>query len=118
MATTTVVGGGHSSIIELKTGALLLLGSDLQARRSTDGGRSWGKFAPLIDKQGLRLDGGPGSTGILRLNSGNLAMTYSRTPQANGPSGNGGLFLRISHDEGGHWLPEVHINQKRVLATS
>ncbi|MAG35119.1 MAG: hypothetical protein CL878_02570 [Dehalococcoidia bacterium] len=114
----STVGGGHSSLVELTTGELLLVGSRLQERRSSDGGRTWSDFVPLIDGQGIALLGGPSSTGVLRLQSGALAITYGRTQPAAGPHDDFGLFIRLSRDEGRTWSSEVRINTVGALAPS
>ncbi len=119
----TTVGGGHSSLVEVNTGVtarpeLLLLGAHLQLRRSADGGRTWSDFVPMVDDQGAALHGGPHSTGILRLQSGALAITYGRVKTTTGPHEDFGLFIRLSRDEGQTWLPEVRINLPGVYAPS
>ncbi len=112
------VGGGHSSLVELTTGELLLTGAHLQLCRSADGGRTWSDFAPAVDEQGAALHGGPGSTGLLRLQSGALAITYGRLETTAGPHDDFGLFIRLSRDEGQTWSPEVRINLPGVYAPS
>ena len=120
------VAGGHCSLVELNTGELLLLSSRLQLSRSADGGRTWGDFTPAVDEHGAALHGGAHSTGLLRLQSGALAITYARLETTTGPqtgsaSGTGddfGMFIRLSRDEGQSWLPEVRINLPGVYAPS
>ena len=114
----TTVGGGHGSLVELTTGELLLLSTRLQLSRSADGGRAWGDFAPAVDEQGAALRGGPHSTGLLRLQSGALAITYGRLETTTGPHDDFGMFIRLSRDEGQTWLPEVRINLPGVYAPS
>jgi len=74
------------SVVALKDSTLLAP----NGRRSADGGRSWSEASPL----------GPGieGTGLIRLQSGNLALTDSR---------NGRGFIRISRDEGKSWSQPV-----------
>ena len=114
----TTVGGGHGSLVELTTGELLLMDTRLRLSRSVDGGRTWSDFAPAVDEQGAALLGGPNSTGLLRLQSGALAITYGRTKTMAGPHDDFGLFIRLSRDEGQTWLPEVRINLPGVYAPS
>ena len=112
------VAGGHCSLVELNTGELLLLSSRLQISRSADGGRTWDDFTPAVDEHGAALDGGAHSTGLLRLQSGALAITYARLETTTGPHDDFGMFIRLSRDEGQTWLPEVRINLPGVYAPS
>ena len=114
----TTVGGGHGSLVELTTGELLLMDTRLRLSRSVDGGRTWSDFAPAVDEQGAALRGGPNSTGLLRLQSGALAITYGRVKTTTGPHDDFGMFIRLSRDEGQTWLPEVRINLPGVYAPS
>ena len=58
------------------------------------------------------------STGLLRLQSGALAITYGRLETTTGPHDDFGMFIRLSRDEGQTWLPEVRINLPGVYAPS
>ena len=112
------MAGGHCSLVELTTGELLLLSTRLQLSRSADGGRTWSDFTPAVDEHGVALNGGAHSTGLLRLQSGALAITYGRLETATGPHDDFGMFIRLSRDEGQTWLPEARINLPGVYAPS
>ena len=71
-----------------------------------------------MDEHGAALGGGAHSTGLLRLQSGALAITYGRLETTTGPHDDFGMFIRLSRDEGQTWLPEVRINLPGVYAPS
>lgn len=94
----------NGSLVPLKDGRLMMVGSGTRVSYSKDGGRSWIPSQPLAVK-GKPLSGDGDPTSLIRLKSGKLALLYGRAAHAVGAPPGHDLFLRTSDDEGGTWTP-------------
>jgi BNR repeat-like domain len=106
----------NGSLVPLKDGRLMMVGSGTRVSYSKDGGRTWTPSQPLVIK-GKSLSGDGDPTSLIRLKSGKLALLYGRTAHVVGAPPGHDLFLRTSADEGGTWSEEKQINVPGVTAS-
>jgi len=88
------IAGTGSSLVELKDGSVMVVGGS-SYRISTDGGVTWG--------EGQSFSGGAGGDGIIRLQSGALALMNRVATGGNLERGWLGAEIRFSEDEGQTW---------------
>ncbi len=107
----------YGGIEQLKDGRLLALSptGKICAKYSEDEGQNWSKLSPLRDRAGKFIKGGDDPSGLIRLASGKLMITYARKP-ADGIGRE--VFMRKSSNEGKNWGSEVRINTAGTLASN
>lgn len=106
----------NGSLVALKDGRLLMIGSGTQASYSKDGGRTWTP-AEAIKVNGKPLGGAIDPTSLIRLKSGKLALLYGRDARAVCAPPGHDLFFLTSSDQGQTWSQERQINLPGVTAT-
>ncbi len=106
----------NGSLVPLKDGRLMMVGSGTRVSYSKDGGRTWTPSQPLVVK-GKPLSGDGDPTSLIRLKSGKLALLYGRDAHVVGAPPGHDLFLRTSDDERGTWSEEKQINVPGVTAS-
>ncbi len=106
----------NGSLVSLKDGRLMMVGSATRVSFSKDGGRTWTPATPLtIEDKLISSAGDP--TSLIRLKSGKLALLYGRDAKAVGAPPGHDLFFRTSDDEGDSWSEEKQINVPGVTAS-
>ena len=105
--------------IQLEGGRLLAIDRTLEMIQSIDKGRTWTSIGPFRDAAGrVIIKGDVRAWNLLRLKSGEIAVTFETTPPSQGGGvGEGtGTFFSRSRDEGKTWLPPIRVSWPRSPA--
>ena len=105
--------------IQLEGGRLLAIDRTLEMIQSIDKGRTWVSIGPFRDAAGrVIMKGDVRAWNLLRLKSGEIAVTFETTPPSQGGGvGEGtGTFFSRSRDEGKTWLAPIRVSWPRSPA--
>jgi len=120
--TETTATGGLRGLVEIGGGRLLGMAADRSLAISDDGGVRWKRSWKVRDRRGAVLSkrAGWGVAGLVRLKSGDLALSYEMPPPKGvgyiGGENRGGVFVRTSHDDGKTWSKEYRVTPPEIQA--
>lgn len=118
---TTATGGLHG-LVEIGGGRLLGIVGDRSLAISRDGGRTWDRSWKVRDRRGNLLSkrAGWGVASLVRLKSGDLALSYEMPPPKGvgyiGGENRGAVAMRRSHNDGKTWGREFPVTPSGIQA--